>query len=100
DEASWNAGRYRSICLVTGERHRAIALHGELLDCLEESNVSEFKWKKLSSAKHRYAAVKMIDLATDACCSNKMRIDVVIWDTHDVRHNVFGRDDTANLFRM
>ena len=100
DESNWNTGRFRSLGLVTVPLDALDQLEGELRRLLEESGVHEFKWRKLDSAKERFAAQKMIVFAIDKACARKLRIDVLIWDILDSRHNVPGRDDIANLQRM
>lgn len=100
DESHWNVGRFRGLGLVTLQRTDLIALTEELKDLLIDSNLEEFVWKRLSGAKQRFAALKLTKLATDACCSGRLRIDVLTWDIQDSRHKVIGRDDIANLQRM
>jgi hypothetical protein len=75
-------------------------LEDELLRLLEESGVSEFKWKKLYGARERFAAIKMCEFAIENALARKLRVDVVIWDIQDSRHRVPGRDDIANLERL
>jgi hypothetical protein len=72
----------------------------DLRDLLKGSNVSEFKWTKLDGAKDRFAANKMCDFAVNHARMHKLRVDVLIWDIQDSRHNIRGRDDIANLQRM
>lgn len=100
DESNWKTGRFRSLGLVTVPLDALDQLEGELRRLLEESGVHEFRWKELDGAKERFAAQKMIVLAIDKACSRELRIDVLIWDIQDSRHNVPGRDDIANLQRM
>lgn len=100
DESNWNQGRYRSIALVTMAAQDAEAIEASVQAILQESNVRELKWHKVSSAKDRFAAEKVCDLVCRAEQRGKMRIDVVIWDVEDPRHKIAGRDDSANLERM
>ena len=46
------------------------------------------------------AAIKLCELVANVVCQQLLRVDVLIWDTRDSRHNTRGRDDTANLARM
>lgn len=100
DESHWNHGRFRSIGLVTLPLSALDAHHRELTRRLEASNVREFKWHKLDGAKDRFAAEKLCYFAIEAVRSSSLRVDVLIWDTQDSRHQIVGRDDTANLHRM
>lgn len=67
---------------------------------MKESEVSEFKWNKLKDAKYRFCALKFIEAVISFIGRHDARIDVLIWDTHDSRHRIPGRDDTANFERM
>lgn len=100
DESNWNKGRFRSLGLVSCRLASLENLEAKLRHVLEESKVSEFKWQKLRTAKERFAAEKMCHFAVDHAIRGLLRIDVLIWDTHDTRHGVPGRDDIANLQRM
>jgi len=100
DESYWNIGRYRSLGLVTASVELVDRLQGDLKRLLHESGVAEFKWKKLDGAKERFAAIKICEFAIENALARKLRVDVLIWDIQDSRHNVPGRDDIANLQRM
>lgn len=100
DESNWNTGRFRSLGLVTCPLLYLEDLEAELRDLLRKSDISEFRWKKLDGAKERFAAEKMCRFAVEQARSKKLRVDVLIWDIQDSRHNIPGRDDVANLQRM
>jgi len=100
DDSKHKEGRYNSLGLITMENNIGKKLHEEVRDLLKSSSVdSEFKWAKLTNAKYRFAAKKMIDLVFRN--KDKLRVDVLIWDIEDARHkDVRGRDDKENLVRM
>ena len=100
DESNWNSGRFRSLSLVTLPIEVLATASEELRNLLNDSGVTEFKWKKLRGARERFAAIKMIDFALKYALAGTLRIDVLIWDINDSRHNIQGRDDIANLQRM
>ena len=100
DESNWNVGRYRAIGMLSGERGVALDLHRELAAQLQESDVKDFKWRKLKTAKHRFAAEKIVKAVLSRLSPDGVRVDVLCWDTYDKRHSVAGRDDVANLQRM
>ena len=100
DESHWTRGRYRSIGLITMPLEESNGDGRQLQALIDKSNVSEFKWNNLRSAKLRFAAEKMCKLAVELAVEGRMRVDVLIWDTRDERHDVQGRDDTQNLGRM
>ena len=100
DESNWNTGRFRSLGLVTAPLEYLDGLARELRHLLEESDMAEFKWKKLDGAKERFTAQKMCKCTVDKACAMQLRVDVLVWDIQDSRHSVHGRDDIANLQRM
>jgi hypothetical protein len=93
-------GRYNSLAITTLRKEFFGSLNKQLKKILEDSGIDkEFKWKKLDSAKYRFAAEKLIDFVFKN--QNALRIDILIWDLEDSRHkNLSGRDDSENLVRM
>lgn len=100
DESYQAASRYRSVAVVTLSIADEPSVAQVLSEILRESGISEFKWGKLRQARERFAALKMLDKTTEFALQEKLRVDVLIWDTHDSRHQIPGRDDVANLQRM
>ncbi|MCJ7444845.1 MAG: hypothetical protein MUO26_10000 [Methanotrichaceae archaeon] len=119
DESNWNKGRFRSIGLATCHVDSHSPIEEELQGLLEESGISKFKWSELDGARKRFAACKSLKFVVDNSCNrlrrihqqnqatfsesshaNCLRVDVLIWDTNDSRHNIMGRDDIGNLQRM
>ncbi len=100
DDSKHNEGRYNSLGLVTFAVTNHRAFHDEITALLKDSSISsEFKWTRLTNAKYRFAAEKMIDFVLRN--SDKLRVDVLIWDMEDARHkDVRGRNDNENLVRM
>jgi len=99
DESYINA-RFQSVSVVTFSSESEAALRSELSGSLDSSSISEFKWSKLRQARDRFGAMKLIDFAIGQAIAENLRIDTLIWDTEDSRHNITGRDDTENLQRM
>ena len=100
DETHHNVGRYRGVGMVSLPASNHARFEAELTKLFSDSKLQEFKWTDLSSAQHRFAALQMIDWAFPKLLTHSIRIDVLTWDTHDSRHQICGRDDTANLARM
>lgn len=100
DESNWNKGPFRSIGLVTTTVAALDDLNRKLTQILAESGVREFKWQKLRQARESFVAEKMCDLAVEAALRQQVRVDVLVWDIQDSRHNIVGRDDIENLQRM
>lgn len=100
DESNWKQGRFRSLGLVTTSVDYVDSLSNMLRCFLLESNMKEFKWKQLDGDNERRIAEEMCKFAIHQACAGRLRVDVLIWDINDTRHNISGRDDIANLQRM
>ncbi|KPL77754.1 hypothetical protein [Bellilinea caldifistulae] len=100
DESYYTKERYRSIAVVTFAAENHDKIKQTFRECIESSEIREFKWAKLRQARERFAAFKIIDVAIRLAVCNHLRIDVLIWDTQDSRHQIRGRDDIANIERM
>jgi len=100
DESHWNTGRFRSLGIVTLPLNCLKVMESEVRRLLNESQVREFKWKKMDGAKARFAAEKLCRFGVDKACAGQFRVDVLVWDTEDSRHKIANRDDIANLQRM
>lgn len=100
DETHYNTGRYRAIAVISMPIEYLEASRAQLRSLLKESNILEFKWKNLTSARARFAATKMLNWTVQAACSNELRVDVLIWDIQDQRHNIAHRDDIENMHRL
>lgn len=100
DESYQTASRYRSVAVITLDAADEPAFTLTFGDLLRESGISEFKWEKLRQARERFAALKMLDKTIELAIEDRLRVDVLIWDTHDSRHQIPDRDDVANLQRM
>lgn len=100
DESYITAERYRSICALSMPISYSSLIEEDLLNILKSSEVEEFKWNKLSNAKNKFCAMKLINYLLDNIHTRNIRIDVLIWDTQDSRHDIKNRDDNANFERM
>lgn len=100
DESYITAERFRSIAGFSFPFASCAAIRENLADILRSSDVSEFKWQKLKSAKNRFCAQHLLDYVLENIKNLKIRVDVIIWDTQDERHRISKRDDNANFARM
>lgn len=100
DESYQSGFRYRSIATITLDAANESVISSFFGDILQESNVREFKWERLRQARERFAALKMLDKTVELSTQGNLRVDTLIWDTYDHRHQVQGRNDVANLQRM
>ena len=100
DESTWNEKRYRSIGLLTlrAEHAGRISLAAE--QALSASNMDALSWKDLRTKNTLRAGKSLLGLVARLAKGGWLRIDVLVWDTHDTRHRVLRRDDTENLARM
>jgi hypothetical protein len=100
DESHHRDSQFRAIAAVSLPKKIVPSVQKDLAGILADSDVSEFKWNELTSARFRFCALKLVDYLIDKLIPNGTRVDALIWDVHDDRHRVFGRDDTKNLERM
>lgn len=100
DESHITGSRFRSIaCLSLPSKYNKL-VSTTIFDLFKESNISELKWHKLKNAKNRFGAIKLIDYLTDIITKYSIRIDILVWDIKDERHQIKKRDDIANFGRM
>lgn len=100
DESYSNDSGFKSIAAFSLKSRNLSQITSNLRELLEESNVREFKWQKLKDAKYQFCAQKLIDTVWSLVQTDDARVDVVIWNINDSRHNIKNRDDIANYERM
>ena len=97
DESHWNDGCYRSICLVSLGKDDLECLEDELSSIIDRAGINEFKWTQLKSRKYSIVAQEMCSFAIRSAATKKLRIDVLLWDMTDSRHDGGQVDDARNL---
>jgi len=100
DEANWNDGQIRGLCLISLVVTEEGSICSKLRIILEESGIREFAWKKLSGAREMFAAQKLCDFLIVKASAGLLRIDCLTWNIKDSRHTVRRRDDVSNMERM
>ena len=100
DESSPTVGQFRSICAFSAPAAVVPDVRSSLNKLLSESGIREFKWNKLKDAKYRFGAEKIINYLLSTIGPLNLRLDTLVWDTHDERHDVPGRCDRKNFERM
>jgi hypothetical protein len=101
DETQYNTGRYRAISLTTLSVSDLTLVENDLATTIKRSGVSsEMRWKKVDGAKYGFAADHLFDYWLTRLQEGMVRVDTLVWDTEDPRHDVIGRDDAANLQDM
>ena len=96
-----NSGRFGSIALITMNKGSYKIVSDRILQVISQAGIkAEFKWIKTKYPKHKNAAIKLIDLAVELALNSLIRIDVILWDYQDDRHNVDDRDNIKNFHIM
>jgi len=99
DEKGSGRERYWGIGVVSGSASALSALRQDLSGAL--GKLESLEWKDINGDSQRQrAAQSYIETAVAAVCKGVLRVDVLMWDTHDSRHAVQGRDDSQNVGRM
>ena len=92
------SGRFGSIALITMKKGSYKIISNKVSGAILEKGVrKEFKWKKTKYISHKNAAITLIDLALELALNNLIRIDVILWDYQDARHNVANIDNIKNF---
>lgn len=100
DESYIVKEQFRSISAFSFLTSHKEIVKQSIVQALDSSDLSEFKWNKLKGAKYYFCAEKYLDIIFKNLYQANIRIDTLIWDTQDSRHKVEGRDDNANFERM
>ncbi len=101
DESASESGRYRSLCAVSGLTIDIKALGKVLNNILQSNSVSELKFNEVRTHSSKIKCAKDFILkAVEYASKRKIRIYIIIWDLHDSRHSIQGRDDKENLERL
>lgn len=74
-------------------------MNQSLINALDDSGLSgkELKWEKIRTAKYRFAGLKFLSILYPYLLHRELRVDSIIWDTSDARHNIMKRDDKKNF---
>jgi len=95
------SGRFGSIALITMKKDNYKIVSDGILKVISEAGVKvEFKWTKTKYTNHKKAAIKLVNLAVELALSGVFRIDVILWDYQDARHNIAARDNIKNFHIM
>lgn len=100
DESPITDSRFCSLTPVSFPLRYYERLNDRLSEILRTSGVTEFGWAGLRNKKCFFCAEKLLTLTVENHAKYNLRVDVLVWDTHDSRHTVVGRDDMANHERM
>lgn len=101
DESGWNKDtRYGSLAKISGSKENTYELNNELKNILTSFNKNEIKFHGIKGNDQKNIATAFYEKAFQYLKENKIKIHVLVWDKHDDRHNVKGRNDVENLKRM
>jgi len=102
DESNHSDGDYRSIALIEIHEDYIWNVQRELTDILEEYNtkITSFKWKNIKNNNKTNALKKLLEFLFPLMEEGIVKIEVLIWNIYDKRHNIVGRDDSKNLSFM
>lgn len=99
DETGLFDKRFQGIALVSGPDAALLALRNRLQSILQKNGVDEIKFSEVRTHRPKlltaqgFIGCSVREYAIHAKC----RIDVLVWDTQDLRHAIRGRDDVANV---
>lgn len=102
DESGYCANdRFGTIAIVSGEKTNCKTLNSELQGILDKYGKGELKFVSIgSSISTKDAAKDFYRIGLEYCSQGKIKIHVIVWDKHDKRHDIRGRDDIENMIRM
>ncbi|HOA81334.1 MAG TPA: DUF3800 domain-containing protein [Defluviitaleaceae bacterium] len=102
DESGYGSEhRFGTIAIVSGKKSNCRTLNSELQRCLDKNKKEELKFSNLSGTSSTKKAIKdFYRLGLEYCSQGKIKIHVIVWDKHDKRHDILGRDDIENMKRM
>jgi len=105
DRSGSGSDQFWSFSLLTIEESRA----QEVAECIRENvtaeGVSKVEWKLIDGSReaepYKRAALALVtSLLNSLDKKMEIRVDTILWDHHDERHSVRGRDDDENTGRM
>lgn len=99
DETGLFDKRFQAIALVSGPSVVLLDLRQRLRAILEQNGVDEIKFSEIRTHRPKLLTAQgFIECSVrEYANQEKCRIDVLIWDTQDLRHTIRGRDDVANV---
>jgi hypothetical protein len=99
DESGYNTGKIRSLAMLSMPTEYVENCNNMLEKILSEKDIKikSFKWYKIQNNKKCKVLVQILDYLFNMLKENHVRIDVLMWNIQDSRHNVLQRDDITNL---
>ncbi|NMA94786.1 MAG: hypothetical protein GX974_01950, partial [Clostridiales bacterium] len=100
DESSVTEGRFRSLSTFTFPFKYYTEISNAIFDIIQGLGIKEFKWNKLKNGRYYNCAKELLNFLFANIYRYDIRMDIMIWDIYDTRHNIMGRDDLRNYERM
>lgn len=99
DETGLFNRRFQAIALVSGPNVTLLQLRNRLQVILDENGIDEIKFAEIRTHHPKLLTAQGFIRCSvrEYASRQKCRIDVLIWDTQDLRHAIEGRDDAANV---
>lgn len=97
-----SSGRFGSIALITMKKESYKTVSSSIKNTITEAGVTrtEFKWSETKRTNHKNGAIQLIDISVELALNAHVRIDVILWDYQDARHNITDRDNIKNFHIM
>lgn len=101
DESGFCSERFQSICAISGSNESLSIVENSLREILIKNNISDLHFSDVGTHSSKLIATdEFLLMAVEYVSNYDGRIDILLWDTQDERHSIFGRDDVANFHRM
>lgn len=103
DESNHSDGDYRSIALLEVHEDLIWEVQSKFLSILNKYNIKKitsFKWKKIQNKNKSNALNELLKYLFLLLEEEQIKIEIIIWNIHDSRHEITGRDDSKNLSYM
>ena len=100
DESNHSDGDYRSIALFEVHEDLIWEVQSKLISILNKYNINKitsFKWKKIQNENKSNALKELLKYLFPLLEEELIKIEIIIWNIHDSRHEIAGRDDSKNL---
>ena len=100
DESGFAEDRFEAIGTISGSTKAINELRMRLSEILARHDLSHCEYKEVSGGKRYNCAIDYLQTLQAFVVRKEIKVMVLVWDKHDSRHAVPGRDDPANMSIM
>jgi len=100
DESGSGVDRFESIGTLSCKKSVVAELKTELVQVLAGHQLSHCEYKKVAGGCRYNCALEFLTILHRYITQGDVKVMVLVWDKHDKRHQVPGRDDIANMSIM